>query len=197
MDPMRIIDTYYYNNDALRDILVRHSRAVAAKALDVVDRHPELGLDRQFVAEAAMLHDIGIFLTDAPSICCHGTYPYICHGYLGADLMRSLGYDRHALVCERHTGAGISLQTIIDKDLPLPHRDLRPVSMEEQVVCYADKFFFQDIPGQGEECGACLAQHLQVRRGGCRTFHDLAAVVWLMAEVVKWMTGRVIFDYNP
>lgn len=141
MDPMRIIDTYYYNNDALRDILVRHSRAVAAKALDVVDRHLELGLDRQFVAEAAMLHDIGIFLTDAPSICCHGTYPYICHGYLGADLMRSLGYDRHALVCERHTGAGISLQTIIDKDLPLPHRDLRPVSMEEQVVCYADKFF--------------------------------------------------------
>ena len=114
MDVERIINTYYYNNDALRDILLRHSRSVAAKALDVVDRHPELGLDRQFVGEAAMLHDIGIFMTDAPSICCHGTYPYICHGYLGADLMRSLGFERHALVCERHTGAGISLQTIID-----------------------------------------------------------------------------------
>lgn len=141
MDPLQIIDTYYGNNEALREILVRHSRSVTAKALDVARRHPELGLDEQFISEAAMLHDIGIFLTDAPSIHCHGSNPYICHGYLGADLMRSLGYPRHALVCERHTGAGISLKSIIDANLPLPHRDLLPVSKEEIVICYADKFY--------------------------------------------------------
>ena len=80
MDPLQIIDTYYGNNEALREILVRHSRSVTAKALDVARRHPELGLDEQFISEAAMLHDIGIFLTDAPSIHCHGSNPYICHG---------------------------------------------------------------------------------------------------------------------
>ena len=98
-------------------------------------------MDKQFLEEAALLHDIGIFRTDAEGICCFGSYPYICHGYLGADLMRKEGFPRHALVCERHTGAGMSLQSIIDQQLPVPHRDMVPVSLEEQVICFADKFF--------------------------------------------------------
>ena len=55
--------------------------------------------------------------------------------------MRADGYPRHALVCERHTGAGLSLQDIIGQGLPVPHRDLLPVSLEEQLVCFADKFY--------------------------------------------------------
>ena len=35
-----------------------------------------------------MLHDIGIFRCNAPDIDCHGDAGYICHGYLGAELMR-------------------------------------------------------------------------------------------------------------
>ena len=55
--------------------------------------------------------------------------------------MRQEGYERHALVCERHTGAGLSLQGILDQNLPVPHREMVPVSLEEQVICFADKFF--------------------------------------------------------
>jgi uncharacterized protein len=55
--------------------------------------------------------------------------------------MQKEGYPRHAMVCERHTGAGMSLQSILDQQLPVPHRDMLPVSLEEQVVCFADKFF--------------------------------------------------------
>lgn len=141
MDVLSIIEKYYSDNEKLKDILLRHSRSVADKALSIADRHPELMLDKQFLEEAAMLHDIGIFKTDAPSIYCYGTHPYICHGYLGADIMRSLGYERHARVCERHTGAGITLKSIIDNDLPLPHKDLVPETNEEIVICFADKFF--------------------------------------------------------
>ena len=65
----------------------------------------------------------------------------IADGHLGADLMRREGYPRHALVCERHTGAGLSLDDIIAQNLPVPHRDMLPVSMEEQVICFADKFY--------------------------------------------------------
>ena len=104
-------------------------------------KHPELDLDQNFIEEAAMLHDIGIFLTDAPDIQCFGTHPYICHGYLGADLVRKEGFPRHALVCERHTGAGLSLQDIEEQNLPVPHRDMLPVSLEEEIICFADKFF--------------------------------------------------------
>ncbi len=141
MNPIEIIDKYYPEGGELRNILLTHSRSVARKALAIADAHPELPLDRKFVEEAAMLHDIGIFRTAASGIHCEGTFPYICHGYLGADLLRAEGFPRHALVCERHTGAGLSLKEIIAQQLPVPHRDMLPVSLEEQLICFADKFF--------------------------------------------------------
>lgn len=141
MDPLKLIDKYYPEDNDLKRILLDHSRSVTDKALAMAQNHPELNLDLQFIGEAAMLHDIGIFRTDAPEIFCFGHYPYICHGYLGAELVAKEGYPRHALVCERHTGAGISLKRIILEKLPLPHRDMVPVSMEEQIICFADKFY--------------------------------------------------------
>ena len=88
-----------------------------------------------------MLHDIGIFKCYAAGIQCFGTEPYICHGRIGAELLRSEGFPRHARVCERHTGAGITKAQIIAQNLPLPQQDFLPEMMEEKVICYADKFF--------------------------------------------------------
>ena len=122
MDALAIIDKYYVEDNELKQILLTHSRSVADKALSIAASHPELELDCQFLEEAALLHDIGVFLTDAPGIHCYGKFPYICHGYLGADLLREEGFPRHALVCERHTGAGLSLQSILEQKLPVPHK---------------------------------------------------------------------------
>lgn len=146
MNPEQLIEKYYPEDNALRRILLVHSRQVAEKALQIANLHPELALDREFLYEAAMVHDIGIFLTDAPDLGCTGPHPYICHGYLGADLMREEGYPRHALVCERHTGAGLSLEEIIERGLPLPLREMTPQSLEEQVICFADKFYSKTHP---------------------------------------------------
>ena len=89
-----------------------------------------------------MLHDIGIFRCNAPSIQCTGTEPYICHGYIGGQILREEGFERHALVCERHTGTGLTRQQIELQNLPLTlDRSYEPDSLEEQVVCYADKFY--------------------------------------------------------
>ena len=131
MNPFTIIDKYYTQGNALYDILVEHSRLVTQKALEIANAHPELNADAEFISEAAMLHDIGIFLTDAPDIECHGTRPYICHG---------------TLVSERHTGAGLSLEDIINQNLPIPHRDMLPISIEEQIICFADKFYSKSNP---------------------------------------------------
>ena len=141
MDALGIIDKYYPEDNELKRILLTHSRSVADKALWIADRHPELNLDRQFLEESALLHDIGVFLTNAPGIHCFGEHPYICHGTLGSQLVLREGYPRHALVCERHTGAGLSLKSILEQELPVPHREMVPISLEEQVVCFADKFF--------------------------------------------------------
>lgn len=141
MDYLAIIDQYYPQGSKARDILLTHSECVTRKALQIVDKHPELKLDRTFIQEAAMLHDIGIVKCDAPGIECFGVEPYIKHGIIGADMLRAAGYSKHARVCERHTGAGIALQNILEQHLPLPHQDFLPESMEEQVICYADKFY--------------------------------------------------------
>ena len=141
MNPIEIIDKYYPQDTEQRRILMVHSLSVSQKALRMIDAHPELHLNRDFVKEAALLHDIGIFQTHAPTIQCFGSHPYIAHGYLGADILRQQGFPQHALVCERHTGAGLSLQDILDQKLPIPHREMLPVSLEEELICFADKFF--------------------------------------------------------
>ena len=147
MNYQEIIDKYYPDNE-LKRILLLHSKQVANKAIEIVDIHPELNADREFVEEAAMLHDIGIIRCNAPGIQCFGTEPYICHGTIGAEMLRGEGFPRHARVCERHTGAGLSLAEIIAQNLPVPHHDLMPESIEEQIICYADKFFSKTRLGQ-------------------------------------------------
>lgn len=141
MNPIELLHKYYDPNSKAYHILYTHSKAVIEKALELAGLHPEIKLDIPFIKEAALLHDIGIFLTRAPEIDCHGDKPYICHGYLGADLLRQEGLPRHALVCERHTGSGISAGMIRERHLPLPERDMIPLSNEEKLICLADKFF--------------------------------------------------------
>ena len=140
MNPIALIDRYCQSEEQ-KHILLTHSVAVANKAIAIARMHPELHADEQFIEEAAMLHDIGIVHVNAPAIECYGTEPYIRHGILGAEILRGEGLERHALVCERHTGTGLTLQQIVAQGLPLPHQDMQPVSMEEQIICFADKFF--------------------------------------------------------
>lgn len=136
-----LIDKYCGDNAALRHILLTHSCLVCHKALTAADRHPELGIDSAFVEEAAMLHDIGVFRCDAPGISCFGKEPYIRHGLLGAEILRSEGLERHARVAERHTGTGLTVESIRLQELPLPLRDFSPETIEEKLICWADKFF--------------------------------------------------------
>ena len=146
MNYQKIIDKYYTENDALKALLIKHSRQVADRCLAICDRHPELGLDRDFLEEAAMLHDIGIRWCHAPSILCMGEQPYIRHGLIGGKILREEGLPRHARVCERHTGTGLTREQINRQQLPLPEEDFSPETMEEQLVCYADKFYSKSHP---------------------------------------------------
>jgi uncharacterized protein len=151
MDPVEIISRFFPPESRSRQILIEHGRRVAGKALAAAARVAHLRPDLDFVQSAAMLHDIGIFLTRSPELDCHGTEPYIRHGVLGRGIMDALGHPRHGLVCERHVGAGISAADIRRFNLPLPERDMLPVSIEEEIVCYADKFFSKNGGGAPSE----------------------------------------------
>ncbi len=135
------IKRYYEEGSALLDLLLTHSEMVARKALAVADA-AKLDIDRDFVYNAAMLHDIGIFKCDASGIYCYGNEPYIRHGIIGAELLRQDGVsEAYARVCERHTGAGLTAKEIAETGMPLPHKDFLPETLEEKLICYADKFY--------------------------------------------------------
>lgn len=141
IDYNSIIDKYYPAGTALRDIYLAHCRTVADEAVAIC-RRCNLPLDEKEVRAAAMLHDIGIYATDAPGIECRGMEPYIRHGLIGAELLRREGTPEiYARVAERHTGAGVTAKDVVEQHLPLPHRDFLPETLLERVVCYADKFY--------------------------------------------------------
>lgn len=145
MTDYRTIIDKYYPPDApdpeTRRIFLLHARQVANLAL-ALNNERGLGLDPADVEAAAMMHDIGIFATDAPGIHCFGKAPYMQHGIIGAELLRNEGApEEWALVAERHTGTGITAEDVFQQNMPLPLADYMPETMLEKLVCYADKFY--------------------------------------------------------
>ncbi|MDE6866364.1 MAG: HDIG domain-containing protein [Muribaculaceae bacterium] len=139
MKAIDIIDKYYPEGK-LRDILIIHSEKVRDKALECVRRAGHW-YDEELVRNGAMLHDIGIFLCDAPGIECHGSIPYIQHGVEGGKILRKEGYPMLARIAERHTGTGLTYEDLVKLNFPLPLINMMPNTIEEKAVCYADKFF--------------------------------------------------------
>jgi uncharacterized protein len=138
---LKLIEKYYHPGSLRHKIYLPHCIAVKDLALKIAKAHPELGADLVNLELGAMLHDIGIFLTDAPDIGCYGSLPYIAHGFKGRELLEKEGLPEIAAVCERHIGVGITIADIEERNLPIPKRDMTPQTIEEKIICYADKFF--------------------------------------------------------
>jgi len=132
------------------EIVVTHGSAVAALALAVGRRLVLPEEELLFLGEAAMLHDIGICRVYAPDIGLFGTLPYIVHGVVGREILEAEGLSRHALVCERHIGVGLNIADIANQRLPLPHRDMTPQTLAEEIICFAD-LFYSKKPGKLEQ----------------------------------------------
>ena len=147
-----LIRKYYKDNPQAHQLLLEHSRMVTRKALSIARAtNKNRPIDLNFIAEATMLHDIGIIFTQAPDLYCFGELPYLAHGVKGHDMLIDEGLPRHARVCERHTGIGLTAAEIIQQKLPLPHRDMLPESIEEIIICYADLFYSKNIQDRGRE----------------------------------------------
>lgn len=183
MNPYDLIDKYYNDQPELKQVLLIHSAQVRDRAMRIVSAHPEWveqGLvDPEFVSEAAMLHDIGIIFVSAPRIHCNGDHKYIEHGFLGAELLRAEGFPKHAWVAERHTGSGVTLEQVLRDELPIPERDYCPQTLEEKIVCYADKFYSKGH--LGEEVPLSKVKE-NIRRYGHEAFLRWQALEQIMGE---------------
>ncbi|MDO5571721.1 MAG: HD domain-containing protein [Bacteroidales bacterium] len=177
MTPLDIINKYYSKNSQLYTLLVNHSKSVAQKAIEIAKNHPEMELDLKFIEEAAMLHDIGIFMCNAPDIFCTGNEPYIKHGVIGAEILRNEGLPKHALVAERHTGSGITKEQIISGNLPIPVRDMLPITLEEKIICLADKFYSKSNPDKEKKIEKIRKSMSKHGEESLKRFDDLCSLL--------------------
>jgi len=181
MDCMNIIVAFYPADTPLRRLLLLHSRQVREKALEILDypANTSLDINRELVADGAMLHDIGIFQCHAPSILCNGLQPYLAHGIIGGAMLRSYGAEHgleleaFARICERHTGSGLTAEEVRRDKLPIPERDYLPETLEEQLICLADKFYSKSSPEKEKSLASVRHSMDKFGFGPRERFNDL------------------------
>ena len=141
LDYFRIIHKYIPPDSPTYPIYLIHCQLVAHKALTIAKRLRLSDKKLTFIEEAAMLHDIGIIRTNTPDIFCYGDLPYLCHLSEGRAILEAEGLPRHALVAETHVGVGLTKEQIQEQGLPLPPRDMKPTTIEEEIISFADLFY--------------------------------------------------------
>ncbi len=102
--------------------LLEHCKTVSEHAKKIAE---EKDADSEFVEVAGLLHDIGRTVTHS-----------VRHGVAGAELMRSLGEEKIARVCETHIGAGLTKEEAVENGLP--EKNFIPETLEEKIIAHAD-----------------------------------------------------------
>lgn len=181
VDPIEIIEYFYPVDSALRRLLILHSSQVCSKALAIA-ADCKLALDLDVVKNGSMLHDIGIGHCHAPGIFCEGDANYIEHGTLGAKMLRQYGAEHnldlevYALICERHTGSGITAAEVAAQKLPLAVKDYLPLTNEEKLIALADKFFSKSGDQQEKPFGKVRNSMAKFGEASLQRFNELCAL---------------------
>lgn len=121
----------YYNSWTRLD----HCRRVSEYAREIASRISQRGIaiNIHIAMLGGLLHDLAVPHVE------RGEILPIQHGYVAGQLLRNRGLVRLARIAECHIGSGITAQEIANNDLPLPHQNFLPQSIEEKVVTFADK----------------------------------------------------------
>lgn len=109
--------------------IIKHCETVTKVARTLAEGFERRGeqIDVKAVVAGAMLHDIGRSQTQA-----------VKHGAEGAGVAEKEGVDVKVVeMVRRHVGAGISPEEA--KTLGLPDLNYVPHTLEERIVCFADK----------------------------------------------------------
>ncbi len=134
----KILKKYSLSEKSFNTVL-SHSLFVLGKSVEIIAKKKLYNeVDFDLIISGCLLHDIGTFrFVEYPD---RDQEKYILHGVIGGKILRSEGLKREALIAERHIGSGISKRDVIKNNLPLPKRDFLPVTLEQKLICYADKF---------------------------------------------------------
>ena len=109
--------------------VVKHSVAVSKLAYELASEAAKKGypVNLRLVKLGGLLHDIGRSMTHK-----------VDHGVKGGEIARKLRLPQKLVgIIECHVGAGIPEEE--SQAIGLPRRSYMPETLEEKIVCYADK----------------------------------------------------------
>ena len=105
-----------------------HSHSVANMALKIANKITKVDLDKNLIEVGALLHDIGRTKT-------HG----FRHGLEGGKILKQHGCSNGLIrICETHILGGLDKADA--RKIGLPEKNYLPETIEEKIVCLADKF---------------------------------------------------------
>ena len=125
-DVLRVWDKY-----GLPENVRRHCIKVAEIAKRIAERIRSRGVevDVDAVVKGALLHDLGRAITHAP----------FEHFIISGELLRKEGFDEKIVrIAERHFSAGVDEEDAKRLGLRVV-KSFMPETLEEKIVCYADK----------------------------------------------------------
>ncbi|MBO3799716.1 MAG: TIGR00295 family protein [Candidatus Brockarchaeota archaeon] len=151
--------------EGVADNVIKHAIRVLGVAMELTNRIRLKGydVDEKLVAAGALLHDIGRSVTHDVS-----------HGVVGGRIIRRRQLDeRLARIVERHVGGGISREEA--EKLKLGFIDLIPETLEEKIVCYADKLVDGERRVEFEETLKYFAEKLGTEHPALKRLDELDA----------------------
>lgn len=114
--------------------VIAHASFVKEVALRIAARCRK-PIDLELLIAGALLHDIGRAVTHC-----------VAHGVKGGEIARKFELDERVVrIIERHVGGGITAEEAVA--LGLGNRSLLPETLEEKIVCIADKLVAHDKIG--------------------------------------------------
>jgi uncharacterized protein (TIGR00295 family) len=116
--------------------VIEHCRVVTGVSMSLtavaLSKIGGLKVDGRAIFAGALLHDIG-----------RSRVQTVEHGYVGAKILEEEGLDPIVVeIVRRHVGAGISSEEA--GKLGFPAGDYVPLTLEQRVVCFADKMVSAD-----------------------------------------------------
>lgn len=135
------------NQEMILKTVWKHSLTVRDIALELADNLIKKGIkiDKELVETGALVHDMGCYK-------CYEFYgrtegPYIQHGIKGYKILKQEGLSEEiARMAMIHLGVGLVKENVIASKLPLEPDDYIPITLEEELVAYADNFHSKSGP---------------------------------------------------
>jgi uncharacterized protein len=135
------------NQELMLEAVWGHSlivRDIAQQLVKNLEKR-KIKIDKKMVEIGCLVHDLG----------CYKCYPfygrtdgiYVQHGLAGYKILKKEGFSEEiARMATVHLGVGLVKENVVASGLPLEHKDYIPITLEEELVAYADNFHSKSGP---------------------------------------------------